>query len=359
MESITAVGLLHPVVVDSDGRLISGARRLEAMKRLGWRDIPVRMLPLAAIVRGECDENTIRKDFVVTEAVAIATAVREEEARLAKQRQAAAGPKSGRGKKATGSGKLPEPVAGSGNLPETRKGQSRDKAARVSGKSATTLRKAEVVIAAAKEDPDAFGALPAEMDRTGRVDRAFRQVTRAKRHQEIAKADLAAPVGKYRVIYADPPWQYEHVATESRAIENQYPTMTLDKIRRLPIADLAEADAVLFLWATSPKVEEALLVMGSWGFTYRTCMVWVKDKIGMGYYARQRHELLLIGTRGKPPTPSDQARPDSVIEAPRGVHSVKPDVFADTIATMYPDWTRVELFARKARDGWARWGNQA
>ena len=348
MESITAVGLLHPVVVDSDGRLISGARRLEAMKRLGWRDIPVRMLPLAAIVRGECDENTIRKDFVVTEAVAIATAVREEEARLAKQRQREHG-KTAPGKKAITGGKLPPVI----------KSKSRDRAARVSGKSATTLRKAEVVIAAAKEDPDAFGALPAEMDRTGRVDRAFRQVTRAKRHQEIAKADLAAPVGKYRVIYADPPWQYEHVATESRAIENQYPTMTLDKIRRLPIADLAEADAVLFLWATSPKVEEALLVMGSWGFTYRTCMVWVKDKIGMGYYARQRHELLLIGTRGKPPTPSDQARPDSVIEAPRGVHSVKPDVFADTIATMYPDWTRVELFARKARDGWARWGNQA
>ena len=82
------------------------------------------------------------------------------------------------------------------------------------------------------------------------------------------------------MIYADPPWRYEHVKTESRAIENQYPTMDLDAICALPVRDIATDDSVLFLWATSPKLAEAMRVIDAWGFTYRTCMAWVKEKIG-------------------------------------------------------------------------------
>lgn len=166
------------------------------------------------------------------------------------------------------------------------------------------------------------------------------------------------PEGKYDLILSDPPWRYEHVKTESRAIENQYPTMTLDEICALPVADLAADDAVLFLWATSPKLAEALRVIEAWGFTYRTCMVWVKDKIGMGYYARQRHELLLIATRGTPGTPLPADREDSVIEAPRRAHSEKPKEAYEAIERMYPFAKKVELFARAGREGWSSWGNE-
>ena len=166
------------------------------------------------------------------------------------------------------------------------------------------------------------------------------------------------PSGPFHTVYADPPWRYEHPVSASRKIENQYPTMTNDDICAVPVADIAAADAVLFLWATNPKLAEALAVVEAWGFTYRTNMVWVKDKIGMGYYARQRHELLLIATRGTPGTPSPSTRPDSVIEARRGRHSAKPGGVYDLITSMYPDVPRVELFARTVRPGWMAWGNE-
>lgn len=165
-------------------------------------------------------------------------------------------------------------------------------------------------------------------------------------------------LGPFPVLYADPPWQYEEATTEpTRVIENHYPTMTLGELKALEVP--ACDNATLFLWATSPKLAEALEVMGAWGFRYRTCMVWVKDRIGMGYYARQRHELLLIGERGKVPRPDPEDRPDSVVTAPRTEHSVKPFEFYRVIERMYPTLERVELFARQPRDGWASWGNQA
>jgi hypothetical protein len=80
----------------------------------------------------------------------------------------------------------------------------------------------------------------------------------------------------YPVIYADPPWEYDHSETESREIGNQYPTMSVDKICSLPIDKVAAPDCVLILWATSPKLLDAMHVIESWGFTYKTCMVWTR-----------------------------------------------------------------------------------
>lgn len=176
---------------------------------------------------------------------------------------------------------------------------------------------------------------------------------KATRDVMVAIAD-----GQYSVIYADPPWRYEHIETENRAIENHYPTMELADICALPVGGLAAEDAVLFMWATSPKLAEAMQVVEAWGFNYRTSMVWVKHAIGMGYYARQRHELLLIATKGQPRVPPPAARPDSVQEWPRGRHSEKPEVFYELIEQMYPDWPRIELFARARREGWDAWGNE-
>lgn len=170
---------------------------------------------------------------------------------------------------------------------------------------------------------------------------------------------IPLPPGKYSVLYADPPWRYEYAETDSRAIENQYPTMDLNGICAMPVEQLAAEDCVLFLWTTSPKLEESFQVIKAWGFEYRTCAVWVKDKIGMGYYFRQRHEMLLVAKRGNLPVPEPKDRFDSVIEAPRTQHSAKPDVVYDMIERMYPAAERCELFARGLRDGWASWGNQA
>lgn len=167
------------------------------------------------------------------------------------------------------------------------------------------------------------------------------------------------PVGEYRLLYADPPWRYEHVVSESRAIENQYPTMSLDELCALRVP--AAPDAVLYLWATSPKLAEAIRVIDAWGFSYRTCAVWDKQRLGMGYYFRQQHELLLVAAVGNAPVPEPGNRPASIIQTPRGKHSEKPEVVYTLLESMYPGFTerdRIELFARGARQGWTSWSNE-
>lgn len=159
------------------------------------------------------------------------------------------------------------------------------------------------------------------------------------------------------VVYADPPWRYDHNEASNRDIENQYTTMTTAAISALEVP--AGENSVLFMWATNPKLTEALDVMTAWGFSYRTNMVWVKDRIGMGYYARSQHELLLIGKRGNLPMPDPSSRPASVVTAARAEHSRKPEVFYELIETMYDGLPLAEMFARQARDGWIAWGHQA
>ena len=154
----------------------------------------------------------------------------------------------------------------------------------------------------------------------GRVESETERVTKhlfreGDRADKRARPIPALPAGQFRLLYADPPWRYEHVVTESRAIENQYPTMALDDIcaLRVPAAD----DAVLFLWATPPKMAEAVQVIDAWGFSYRTCASWDKEQIGMGYYFRQQHELLLVAARGALPVPDPRC-------GRRGIRSPSP-----------------------------------
>jgi len=164
------------------------------------------------------------------------------------------------------------------------------------------------------------------------------------------------PQAIFSVIYADPPWQYDFSKSTSRSIESHYPTMPLRDICELPIP--ADLNAILFLWATNPKIREALTVIESWGFEYRTNMVWVKDKIGMGYYVRGQHELLLIARKGELPPPDEANRVASVLYAPRVGHSRKPDTVYGIIEKMYPNQHYIELFATQKREGWESWGNK-
>ena len=103
----------------------------------------------------------------------------------------------------------------------------------------------------------------------------------------------------------------------------------------------------------------ALAVMSAWGFSYKSLITWIKDRPGTGYWVRNRVELLLIGTRGSVPAPAPGEQPPQVVEAPRGRHSEKPDVFAEMIERLFPNVPRLEMFARRARDGWECWGNEA
>lgn len=228
----------------------------------------------------------------------------------------------------------------------------------------------ETPLVDSREDVEALASKPKETQKeiVGRiaagqaesVREALSQINREKRIDRIlVQAEpLDSLARRFPVLYADPPWQYEHQATETRAVENHYPTMRLSDIQALPVPEIATEDCVLFLWATSPKLAEALSVVDAWGFTYRTCMVWVKDHIGQGHWARQRHELLLIAAKGDFPSPPDSVLPDSVLVAPRREHSAKPPEFYGIIERMYPELPKLELFARSEREGWCAWGNE-
>ena len=245
-------------------------------------------------------------------------------------------------------------------LPEREAGRTRDKVAQAVGiGSGRSYDKAAKVWEAAKEGNEVALELVEKLDK-GEVSihKAYkdirRQELRKEKQEELQTREL--PTGVFEVILADPPWRYQFSETQSREIENHYPTMDLDDIKNLnvPSAD----DSVLFLWATAPKLEEALEVLNSWGFTYKTCAVWDKEKIGMGYWFRGQHELLLVGTKGSFPTPEPSARFSSIIKEPRSTHSTKPKVIYEMLEAMFPGRTYLELFCRTPRDGWEVWGNE-
>jgi hypothetical protein len=103
---------------------------------------------------------------------------------------------------------------------------------------------------------------------------------------------------KFSTIYADPPWQYKNEASRGAAV-NHYPTLTVEDICREPVRDLVEDDAHLHLWTTNAFLSEAFRVIEAWGFQFKSCLVWIKDEIGMGNYWRVSHEFLMLGVRGR------------------------------------------------------------
>lgn len=164
---------------------------------------------------------------------------------------------------------------------------------------------------------------------------------------------------KFQVILADPPWRYNYSKSKSRKIENNYPTMSIDDICKLNIGSIVDEDCILFLWTTAPKLEEAFKVINSWGFKYKTGMIWNKKKMGLGYYSRIQHEHILIATKGKIKPPEPAVRPRSIIEKWwTKKHSEKPIEMYEIIEKMYPDKNKIELFSRAARSGWSNWGNE-
>lgn len=192
------------------------------------------------------------------------------------------------------------------------------------------------------------------------IGQVQRRERRKSKMEEISRNNSPLDADKrYSVIYADPPWKYDFSFSDSRAIEEHYPTMEFEEIMSVPIKEFVSDDAILFLWCPPAFNKKAIAVLEAWGFEYRTNMVWVKPSIGAGQWVRQRHEMLLIGRRGDIPTPEGSDRPDSIVEAPRGRHSEKPKEFYRIIEKMYPGLLRIELFARNKQEGWDRWGNQA
>ncbi len=164
---------------------------------------------------------------------------------------------------------------------------------------------------------------------------------------------------KYQIIYADPPWKYNDKQDTDKlgGAVKHYPTMTITELCKLPVDKIRDDNAVLFMWTTSPLIEDSFKVVNAWGFKYKTSFVWDKIKHNMGHYNSVRHELLLICTRGSF-TPQVRKLFDSVQSIERTKHSKKPNRFREIIDIIYPRGSRVELFAREKTEGWDVWGNE-
>jgi N6-adenosine-specific RNA methylase IME4 len=203
-----------------------------------------------------------------------------------------------------------------------------------------------------------------EKARAGHVNAArtvVKQKARSDKEKALADKQSALPDKRFGVILADPEWKFETWSENGmdRAADNHYPTSELEDIKARDVATIAAPDCVLFLWATAPMLPQALAVMAAWGFDYKSHLIWEKDRIGTGYWFRNMHELLLVGTRGNVPAPAMGTQWDSVQEYAVGKHSAKPASFYELIEQYFPTLSKIELNARKARPGWDVWGNEA
>lgn len=234
---------------------------------------------------------------------------------------------------------------------------SRNLAGEIVGVSGRYIDEAERIQEAA---PDLFAAVRSGDLTIPQAKQELKKQQAMARIEAVEQANTVLPIARrlYRVIYADPPWKYGN--TMPNYFDEQahhYTLMTVDDICQMPIDDLAMNDAVLFLWATSPILEEAFDVIRAWGFKYKASFVWDKIKHNMGHYNSVRHEFLLICVRGSC-QPDVQTLFDSVQSVERTRHSEKPPIFREIIDTIYPHGPRIELFARQRADGWDVYGNE-
>ena len=181
------------------------------------------------------------------------------------------------------------------------------------------------------------------------------------------RVDIFNTGNKYKIIYADPPWQFKTFSDKGkgRSAERHYPTMTKVDIQRLPVSQIADKDSVLLLWVTAPCFEEGLELIKAWGFTYKTVgFTWVKLNkksnkffMGMGYYTRSNAEYCLLATRGRVLERKSHSV-SSVLCSHIEEHSKKPDITRERIEELFGKIPRIELFARQYANDWDCWGNE-
>lgn len=243
---------------------------------------------------------------------------------------------------------------------ETKPIETRQEIAKVANVSHDTISKVKKIEATASPE------IKAKVS-TGEIsiNEAFKEIKKEEvetKRKEIRdtfeKQDVEVKDKKYRIIYADPPWKYGNAMPEYvTEPQDYYLLMNTEDICLMPIKDITEKDAVLFLWSTSPHLPEALEVAKAWGFTYKTTFIWDKIKHNMGHYNSVRHEILLVCTKGAC-TPDVKRLFDSVVSEERTEHSKKPNVFREIIETIYTYGNKIELFARESPEGWDVFGNQ-
>ncbi len=372
-ESIAELGLLQPIVITEDRRLVAGMHRLEACRKLGWQEIDARIVQ-ADDMRAELaeiDENLVRNELTALErAEQLARRKDLYEALHPETKKGVAqaiGMHSSLGHNVTDklSVTFVEDTAKKTGVNERSIYRDVQIATRIPEDVRELLRATPV--AESKNDLLAIARMPEEEQRevakaivehgaasVKDVKKIRFQQDIARQKTEIESGAVHAPSGVFDVIAIDPPWPYgrEYDPNGSR-VANPYPEMSLEDIAAidLPAAD----DCVLFLWTTHRFLPDAFNLMKTWGFEYKATLVWDKERIGMGAWVRMQCEFCLFGIKGRPFWSNTSLR--DILREPRREHSRKPESFYQFVDAVTRG-RKLDFFSREKRDGWESFGNE-
>lgn len=382
VEDIRQRGLIVPLVVTKKGLLLDGHRRLAAAKEIGLRDVPTR----AVDIDGDHSwgsafaiaMNLRRRHLNEAQRADLGSSLLRIERVKAKARHAEAVKRGGRGKKKLLGNSAPGVLIGSraqhaivsvvteGNAKRTRIEYDRatQRVAAAVGVSRKTIERVEAV---KKKDPEtAKRMLEGGISVAGAAKKL-----KAKEIQERAKVEtpekpgvlknLEDGVGRFRTVYADPPWKYGDEGAPGGGLGEQYSTMSVEQLEALNVGTLGHPEGShLWMWTTWPMVRERVphRVLEAWGYRWVGEILWVKPGLGVGRWLRPASEVLILGVKGTPSLPLLRDDQKGLLEAPRGRHSAKPEEAYEIIERLSPG-PYIELFARRERAQWLRWGNEA
>lgn len=338
-KSIKIKGMYMPIVI-SHGIVLDGHHRFKICKELG--------IEIKTITR-DFDNKLDEKEFVIIsnlrrrqlndwQKVGLGEELLKIESERAKKRQILLGKTHG---------VEMHPLASN-----EAKGKATEIVSKEIGMSKAQFERGIEVKKQLREKPKEFQSIIKSIGRDEiKISTAYGQI---KRKAEPLP-EIPLPDGKFNVIYADPPWSFE-MDNSRGAAQREYSTMQIEDICNLKIP--SAEDAILFLWVPNSLLRQGMQVVEKWGFQYKTHFVWVKNRIGIGSWLRNQHEVMFIAVKGDIGTPETSNRYSSVINAELGKHSKKPEILYEMIEKMYPKHKYLELFARNKRDGWESWGNQ-
>jgi N6-adenosine-specific RNA methylase IME4 len=229
------------------------------------------------------------------------------------------------------------------------------------GESRTQIEKRLAVVEAAEADPERFGNLLADMDKSGRVNGPYRRLKNIKQADAIRAEPPPLPnKGPYRVGVCDVPWPFEPDDPEpAHRGAWPFPTMSLEELRALWVGSIMHADSVLWFWTTNFHMRHAFTVLDTWGFQETpTILTWAKDRPGHGSWLRGKTEHCIMAVRGKPVV--TLTNETTLLHAPVRGHSEKPVEFYELVEKLCPASRYVDLFSRYQHNGkWDCHGDQA
>jgi ParB/RepB/Spo0J family partition protein len=334
--SIKEIGLIHPIVKDSQGNLIAGARRLQACIELGIEPI-YRIVDFTNPEKAEIDENTQRKDFSPSEKVEIKKWVNKELAKKGNQYI----------KKCSVQ-----------NLDKALKVKERpiDIAAKITNTSTETLNKLDKIFSSDNEE------IKRKVDNnTISVDKGIQElkkIQQEEKNEKLKEKEVLPITGKYDVIIIDPAWDMKKIDREvaPNQVSFDYPTMSIKEIEEFKLPN--EDNCHVFMWTTQKYLPNSFDIFKKWGVNYICCFVWHKNggfqPFGLPQY---NCEFVLYGRIGTP-TFIDLKNFMTCFEAKRTGHSKKPDIFYQTVKRVTAG-KRIDIFNRRKIEGFEVWGNEA